>query len=238
MTIETLQLVLVAIIGIVIAGLVVSNPFLGIVFIAASLPVTDLLPSIPFLSSILPIIGGVTILGYLFQNRKKHGKGLKGARSILVLGVLFIFWIYITHPQAAWFGSDRNWLLTYLQLVVLAFLAEELLDDPKNEDIYLGSRLRRSYLRLLRSNKATSVKILTHQSHRRPERRRELRRPIFCDWHDFFRLLAHNRKKVKSQNPFQSRCCTHIYWSFLYSFANSHGALIYCHRAYHFAQST
>lgn len=137
MTIETLQLVLVAIIGIVIAGLVVSNPFLGIVFIAASLPVTDLLPSIPFLSSILPIIGGVTILGYLFQNRKKHGKGLKGARSILVLGVLFIFWIYITHPQAAWFGSDRNWLLTYLQLVVLAFLAEELLDDPKKMRIFI-----------------------------------------------------------------------------------------------------
>jgi len=137
MTIETLQLVLVAIIGIVIAGLVVSNPFLGIVFIAASLPVTDLLPSIPFLSSILPVFGVISVLGYVFQNRKKHGNGLKGPRSILVLGVLFIFWIYITHPQAAWFGSDRNWLLTYLQLVVLAFLAEELLDDPKKMRIFI-----------------------------------------------------------------------------------------------------
>jgi len=137
MTIEILQTVILAIIGLVMAGLVISNPFLGIVFIAASLPVTDLLPSIPFLSSILPIIGGITILGYLFQNRKKHGKGLKGARSILILGVLLIFWIYITNPQAAWFGSDRNWLLTYLQLVILAFLAEELLDDPKKNRIFI-----------------------------------------------------------------------------------------------------
>ena len=134
---ETLGLILTGIIGLVLAGLVISNPFLGIVFIAASLPVTDLLPSIFFLSSILPIIGGITILGYLFQNRKKHGKGLKGARSILVLGILFIFWIYITHPQAAWFGSDRNWMLSYLQLVILAFLAEELLDDPKKNRIFI-----------------------------------------------------------------------------------------------------
>ena len=137
MTNEILVNILIVFIGIVFSGVVLSNPFLGIVFIAASLPITDLLPSIPFLSSILPLVGGVSILGYLFQNRKKHGKVLKGSRSILVLGALFIFWIYITHPQAAWFGSDRNWMLSYLQLVILAFLAEELLDDPKKNRIFI-----------------------------------------------------------------------------------------------------
>jgi hypothetical protein len=137
MTNEILVNILIVFIGIVFSGVVLSNPFLGIVFIAASLPITDLLPSIPFLSSILPLVGGFAILGYLFQNRKKRGKVLKGSRSILVLGALFIFWIYITHPQAAWFGSDRNWMLSYLQLVILAFLAEELLDDPKKNRIFI-----------------------------------------------------------------------------------------------------
>ena len=131
MTIEILQTVVIAIIGFILAVWIITYPFLGIVLVAASLPITDLLPSVPFLTSILPVFGGLSMLGYLLQNRKKRGKGLKGARTIIVLGVLFIFWIYITHPQAAWFGSDRNWMLTYLQLVVLAFLAEELLDDPK-----------------------------------------------------------------------------------------------------------
>lgn len=137
MTNEILLNIIIVFLGILLAGLIISNPFLGVVFIAASLPITELLPSIPYISSVLPLVGGVSILGYLFQNRKKHGKVLKGSRSILVLGALFIFWIYITHPQAAWFGSDRNWMLSYLQLVILAFLAEELLDDPKKNRIFI-----------------------------------------------------------------------------------------------------
>ena len=39
--------------------------------------------------------------------------------------------MFITNPQAAWFGHDRNWIFTYVQLLILTFLAEELLDDPK-----------------------------------------------------------------------------------------------------------
>ena len=100
--------ILIAIFGIIISGIIISNPFLGVVFIAASLSVTDLLPSVRYLSSILPVVGAISILGYLIQNRRKRRKGTKGARSILVLGALFIFWIFITNPQAAWFGADRN----------------------------------------------------------------------------------------------------------------------------------
>jgi len=55
--IETLSLILVGLIGLILAGMILVNPFLGIVLIAASLPVTDLLPSIPMVSSILPIVG-------------------------------------------------------------------------------------------------------------------------------------------------------------------------------------
>ena len=129
--IETLSLILVGLIGLILAGMILVNPFLGIVLIAASLPVTDLLPSIPMVSSILPIVGVVTIFGYLIKNINKRGNGLKGTRPVLILGLLFIIWMFITNPQAAWFGHDRNWIFTYVQLLILTFLAEELLDDPK-----------------------------------------------------------------------------------------------------------
>jgi len=45
--IETLSLILVGLIGLILAGMILVNPFLGIVLIAASLPVTDLLPTNP-----------------------------------------------------------------------------------------------------------------------------------------------------------------------------------------------
>lgn len=137
MTNEILVDILIAIIGICLSGLIISNPFLGVVFIAASLPVAELLPSVRYLSSILPVIGAVAILGYLLQNRKARRKVIKGARPVLILGALFIFWIFITNPAAAWFGEGRNWMLTYLQLIILSFLAEELVDDPQKQHIFI-----------------------------------------------------------------------------------------------------
>jgi len=49
MTIEILQTVVIAIIGFILAVWIITYPFLGIVLVAASLPITDLLPSVPFL---------------------------------------------------------------------------------------------------------------------------------------------------------------------------------------------
>ena len=135
--IETLSLILVGLIGLILAGMILVNPFLGIVLIAASLPVTDLLPTIPMVSSIFPIVGGVTIFGYLIKNINKRGNGVKSTRPILILGLLFIIWMFITNPQAAWSGTDRNWIFTYGQLLILTFLAEELLEDPDKYKTFL-----------------------------------------------------------------------------------------------------
>ena len=135
--IETLSLILVGLIGLILAGMILVNPFLGIVLIAASLPVTDLLPSIPMVSSIFPIVGGVTIFGYLIKNINKRGNGVKSTHPILILGLLFIIWMFITNPQAAWSGTDRNWIFTYGQLLILTFLAEELLEDPDKYKTFL-----------------------------------------------------------------------------------------------------
>ena len=135
--IETLSLILVGLIGLILAGMILVNPFLGIVLIAASLPVTDLLPTIPMVSSIFPIVGGVTIFGYLIKNINKRGNGVKSTRPVLILGLLFIIWMFITNPQAAWSGTDRNWIFTYGQLLILTFLAEELLEDPDKYKTFL-----------------------------------------------------------------------------------------------------
>ncbi len=135
--IETLSLILVGLIGLILAGMILVNPFLGIVLIAASLPVTDLLPTIPMVSSIFPIVGGVTIFGYLIKNINKRGNGVKSTHPILILGLLFIIWMFITNPQAAWSGTDRNWIFTYGQLLILTFLAEELLEDPDKYKTFL-----------------------------------------------------------------------------------------------------
>ena len=135
--IETLSLILVGLIGLILAGMILVNPFLGIVLIAASLPVTDLLPTIPMVSSIFPIVGGVTIFGYLIKNINKRENGVKSTRLVLILGLLFIIWMFITNPQAAWSGTDRNWIFTYGQLLILTFLAEELLEDPDKYKTFL-----------------------------------------------------------------------------------------------------
>lgn len=126
-----LSITAIALISIILMFVIFSNPFIGLAFIAASLPVTDLLPSIPYLSSIIPLLGGVTIVGYFVQSQRRKSKSLRGIRSLLVLGFLFTAWMFISHPTAAWLGRDRNWVLTYAQLLILAFLASELLDTPE-----------------------------------------------------------------------------------------------------------
>lgn len=130
---STIPLVL---IGVLLIYLFFTNPIIGLVFIASSLPVTDLLPDIPYLTSIIPLIGAVTLVSYTVDSIRRKRKPLPGTRSILVLGLLFLIWIFLTHPQAAWLGRDRNWVITYLQLVILAFLASEMLDSPEKHRLF------------------------------------------------------------------------------------------------------
>ena len=116
--------------------LIFPRPYLGVVFTAASLAVVDLLPSIPLFSSVAPLIGAVTLVGYMFQNTKKSGKVFLKIHAISALSFLFILWMFITNPQAAWFGWDRNWVLTFAQLWFLAFLSGDLLDTTQKHRVF------------------------------------------------------------------------------------------------------
>lgn len=130
---DLLLIFLVIIIGIFLAVIVLFKPYLGIGFTISSLAIIDLLPEIPFFSSVVPLIGAVTIIGFLFKPRRKYLK----LEKIHLVSLLFVVWIFISNPEAAWFGSSRNWLFTFLQLWVLLFLAGDLLDTPKKQKVVI-----------------------------------------------------------------------------------------------------
>lgn len=123
-------------IGVILVFIIFRQPYLGIVFTAASLPIVGTLPPIPLLTSIAPLIGGITLAGYFLQ-RKQERKPLFRLLSVHILGLMFIGWIVITNPQAALFGYDRNWLFTFVQLWILAWLAGELIDTRKKHQVLM-----------------------------------------------------------------------------------------------------
>jgi len=131
MTLTPLSIILISFISLIFLVQIINQPLIGLIFIAASLPITELLPDIPYVTSVLPLLGGVSVLGYLLHSWKSRSRPLRGTRTILLFGFLFIAWIVLTHPGAAWFGRDRNWILTYGQLLILAFLVSELLVTPQ-----------------------------------------------------------------------------------------------------------
>ncbi len=128
---STLSLILGLLISLVLAILVLSKPYLGLVFTIASQPVADVLPDIPIVSSIVVILGAVTILGFLLKAKRENVKFAFRFSTVHILSLLLIMWLFISHPQAAWSGSGRNWVFTFLQLFLLLWLAGFLLNSPQ-----------------------------------------------------------------------------------------------------------
>jgi len=132
---------LIILVGIVLFLLILRRPYLGIVFTAASLPIAGVLPNIPFATSVVTIIGGITIPAFLLQRNSKKIKSsipkLFSLSRLHLLGLLFIGWIFITNPQAAIMGRDRNWVFTFAQLWILSWLTSELLDTVQKQRVFM-----------------------------------------------------------------------------------------------------
>jgi len=131
------MIVIQLLIGFILLFLILRWPYLGIVFTTASLLVVDLLPQVSVATSVVPIIGGITIVGLLFHKKKEYGKPLFRFENVHILALLYIGWIFITNPQAAWFGIGRNWLITYIQLWIFVWMTGELLDTPKKHHVLM-----------------------------------------------------------------------------------------------------
>ena len=125
-------------IGLFSAIKVLQSPYLGIVFTAASLPIIDLLPPIPYFTSLIPLVGVVTLFGYILQMVKNYRDSLFYFGNVHIWGLIFVWWIVFSNFKAAWFGATRNWFFTYGQLWVMAILATQLLDTPKKHRVFMG----------------------------------------------------------------------------------------------------
>jgi len=135
--VQTAYIILGAIFGTIITIFIMRYPHLGVIFTVASLPIIELLPAIPVFSSIMPIVGGLTLVALLLTVRKRGWKTQSKFGWIHIFGLLFILWMFLSNPTAAWSGRDRNWVFTFVQLWVLMFLAGELLDTPEKQQLLM-----------------------------------------------------------------------------------------------------
>jgi O-antigen ligase len=127
--------------GAAVAGIlffiIVRQPYIGVALTVASAPIVDLIPPIPFFSSVVPILGAITIFGFLLKKREVTGNLFLRFNILHLLAIIFIVWIYVSNPQAAWSGLDRNWILTFAQLFILMYLAGDLLDKPQKHIVLM-----------------------------------------------------------------------------------------------------
>lgn len=123
----------------ILSLVILQNPYIGIVITLASLALLDLLPSIPYASSIVALIGGVTLASSILRKLHQKQELTITVKKNLIWGLLFIVWVFASNPAIALLPSDgeRNWLFTFLQLWILAFLASNLVNNPRKHQILI-----------------------------------------------------------------------------------------------------
>ncbi len=127
---DIVPVLLLGVAGVLFAGLLFFRPFFGLVFLLASMPLQAKYPDVPIFSSVLSLVGLVTLAGHLFQNRLQFEVRYL-LRPQFLLGLAFILWMTFTNVQAATAGASRNWLWTYVQLLMLVWLSAELIPPDK-----------------------------------------------------------------------------------------------------------
>ena len=118
------------IVGITISLFILTKPYIGIALILASLIIIDTLPEVPFVSSASVLLGGITLIGYLLHPKEGIIHKKRTVNLGLFLLLILIFWIVITNPKAAVLGQNRLWIITLIQLWILAWLGGNLVDKP------------------------------------------------------------------------------------------------------------
>lgn len=120
-----------AVIALVMAGLVLTKPYIGVMITIAALPLESLYTDVGFGASLLSLIGLFTLGAYLVVNRfaiKSH----VGLAWVYRFAILFILWMFITNPVLS-VNGERNWIFTYFQLLVLAWLSAQEFADLRRQ---------------------------------------------------------------------------------------------------------
>jgi O-antigen ligase len=135
---QTPVLLIGALLGLMITILILKQPYIGVATTVISAPIISLIPPIPYFSSVLPLIGAITFASYLWYKRGTTEKSLFKFNALHTFSLLFIIWMYVSNPMAAWSGVDRNWVFTFVQLWVLMYMAGDLLDEPRKHHLVMG----------------------------------------------------------------------------------------------------
>jgi putative inorganic carbon (HCO3(-)) transporter len=116
--------------------LILIRPLWGLGLFAAGVCVADILPSISFATSALVLLGAAALFGFLLEMMMDADITLTWHPAMLA-GALFILWFTTTDTKDALsavtnvaHGATRSWLLTYVQLLALVWLASQILSSP------------------------------------------------------------------------------------------------------------
>ena len=129
--------VLLVIIISLISVLILMKPYLGIILTLLSLPLLDLLPDVPLVSSIMVPIGAVTVAGYLLSQKGQKKQKSPAWNRLLTVSFFFVVWVFISNPKAAIFGTARNWVFTLFQCWALLWLSSKLLDTATKQRYFM-----------------------------------------------------------------------------------------------------
>jgi O-antigen ligase len=115
-----------------------QRPAWGIIIIMSLLPVEALLPPVSFATSVYPLLGMATAGGYVY-----HHLYIRRERPLFtwthLFALLFLLWISVSNPKAAFTIGTRVWFFTYLQLIVFMWLATQLFRTDRDRSYILYS---------------------------------------------------------------------------------------------------
>ncbi|MBX2992608.1 MAG: O-antigen ligase family protein [Bacteroidetes bacterium] len=115
-----------------------QRPQWGIVILAGTLPVEMLLPPVKFATSMYPVMGGATLAGYVVHHlliRKEH----PAFTWPHLFAVLFLLWISVSNPAAAFTRGGYLWFMTFLQLTIFLWLTTQLIRTERERLLILSA---------------------------------------------------------------------------------------------------
>ncbi len=116
-------------VGFVLAIVVGLNPYLGLIVIVITLPLQGVLRQVPFGPMLSSLMGGLAVAGFILS-RKGRSLSSYGLPWQFKLALAFILWQFVSHPQAAYYGT-RNFVFTFFQLWIIMWLASEMLTPER-----------------------------------------------------------------------------------------------------------
>jgi O-antigen ligase len=135
------QLAITLIAGPVLVALIFQWPFFGLAATVSTLPILTLLPDIQIVKSATSLLGALTVGSY-FVHQIFHAQADSSEKPAVLqslplrLSIGFVFWIFVTHPQAI--SSGQNWIVTFFQLIVLVWLMGTLANSIERHLMLFG----------------------------------------------------------------------------------------------------